>query len=88
MAAENGQVTNYCEDETSWREWHGLIEKHPADDALHALYALRLGLCSMVNSGNITLDRATSIFERMRESIIESQKDRDGLVEKKAEHGI
>ena len=68
---------NYCKDETSWQQWHELLDKHPQDDAIHALYALRLGLCSMVEAGNINQDRATDIFEKMRESLIERYREKE-----------
>jgi hypothetical protein len=33
--------SNYCKDEVSWQQWHELLEKHPRDDAIYALYATR-----------------------------------------------
>jgi len=68
---------NYCKDETSWQQWHELLAKHPQDDAIHAIYATRRGLCSMVESGKIDLDRATRIFERMRESLIDRYREKE-----------
>jgi len=70
VADTNKEPENYCKDQASWQQWHELLEKHPQDDALYALYASRRGLCSMVESGRIDLDRATKIFERMHESVI------------------
>lgn len=84
----NGPGKNYCREEASWHDWHALLEKNPDDDALHALYALRLGLCSMVESGNMSKDRATSIFENMRESLIESYKERDKRSKEPGKFGI
>lgn len=86
-AADEKKETNYCKDQTSWQEWHELLKKYPDDDSIHALYALRMGMCSMVESGTLTLDRATRIFERMRESVIENKKEQDRLSEKKSGHG-
>ena len=71
------EPNNYCRDETSWQQWHALLEKHPQDDAIHALYATRRGLCTMVESGQIDLDRATRIFERMRESLVDRYRENE-----------
>lgn len=76
------EPSNYCKDEESWRQWHDLLEKHPQDDAVHALYATRRGLCSMVESEQIDLDRATRIFERMRESLIERYREKEKMEQK------
>jgi hypothetical protein len=50
---------NYCHDEKSWKEWDALIEKNPNDMEVQALHALRIGLCTKVDRGGITLDQAT-----------------------------
>jgi hypothetical protein len=82
LADTSKDSSNYCMDETSWQQWHDLLEKHPQDDAIHALYATRRGLCSMVESGKIDLDRATRIFERMRESLIERYREKEKMEQK------
>lgn len=74
---------NYCTDESSWHEWHALLEKHPDDDAIYSLYALRLGLCSMVESGAIDKERAINIFERMRDTVIQFHQERGSNQERK-----
>ncbi len=74
--------SNYCKDETSWQQWHELLAKHPQDDAIHSLYATRRGLCSMVESGHIDLNRATRIFERMRDSLIDRYREQDKMEQK------
>ena len=42
------------------------------DTGITTLYALRIGLCSMVKSGQIETKRATKIFEGMRDAVINS----------------
>lgn len=71
LADTTDKPENYCKDQASWQQWHELLAKHPQDDTIHALYATRRGLCTMVESGKIDLDRATRIFERMRETLID-----------------
>ncbi|WP_319550382.1 hypothetical protein [Desulfogranum marinum] len=69
--ATDSTPDNYCRDEASWFEWHSLLEKHPDDNSIIYLYALRRGLCSMVESGNLEVDRATDIFEKARQSVMD-----------------
>jgi hypothetical protein len=61
-----GEPVNYCHDPQANQEWGELIEEAPGDDLLMRLFALRLGLCQLVGSGQLDLDRATSIFEQAR----------------------
>jgi hypothetical protein len=76
--ADTGKESkNYCKDQASWQQWHELLAKHTQDDAIHALYATRRGLCSMVESGKIDLDRATRIFENMRETLIDRYREKE-----------
>lgn len=69
------QSENYCHDQKSWNEWDALVEKNPNDTEVQALHALRIGLCVKVDRGEITLDRATKIFESAREAIIQKRKE-------------
>ena len=86
-SATSEEQTNYCKDVAGWDEWHGLIEKYPEDDAIHALYATRLGLCSMVEMGNISLERAITIFDNMKESVIDQRKKEAETKEKNQKQG-
>ena len=83
FAGSSEEPVNYCKDPASWKEWNELLKKHPQDDAIYALYATRRGLCTMVESGMIDLDRATRIFEDIRESLVENYRDQSGPKEKK-----
>jgi len=65
---------NYCHDKESWKEWDALVEKNPNDSEVQALHALRIGLCVKVDRGEITLEKATEIFESAREAIVEKRK--------------
>ncbi len=66
---------NYCLDQESWKEWDALVERNPNDMEVQALHALRIGLCVKVDKGEITLDKATQIFESAREAIIQKRKE-------------
>ena len=82
FAGSNEEPVNYCKDPASWKEWNELLKKHPQDDAIYALYATRRGLCTMVESRMIDLNRATRIFEDIRESLVENYRDQSGPKEK------
>ncbi|NCB85677.1 MAG: hypothetical protein EOM44_14485 [Bacteroidia bacterium] len=79
IADSGKEADNYCKDAESLKEWNELLSKHPQDDAICALYATRLGLCSMVESRTIDLDRATRIFEKMRESLITKYREQEEM---------
>ena len=82
FAGSSEEPINYCKDPASWKEWNELLKNHPQDDAIYALYATRRGLCTMVESGMIDLNRATRIFEDIRESLVENYRDQSGPKEK------
>lgn len=79
FAGTSEELNNYCQDASSWQQWHDLLAKYPQDDAMHALYATRRGLCTMVESGQIDLDRAIRIFERMRESLKDRYREKEKM---------
>ena len=67
------EETNYCNDTDANIEWEVLISKYPDDLQIHALHALRIGLCFKVGRGDINLDQATEIFENMRMALIKTK---------------
>ncbi len=54
-----GEQKNHCYDDDANMEWEALIQKYPDDRQIHALHALRIGLCFKVDRGDITVDEAT-----------------------------
>ncbi len=67
----NAEEKNYCKDPDANTQWEALIQEHPDDMQIHALHALRLGLCFKVDKGDLTVSQATEIFENMRSSLID-----------------
>jgi len=67
----NAEEKNYCNDPDANMQWEALIQEHPDDMQIHALHALRLGLCFKVDKGDLTVSQATEIFENMRSSLID-----------------
>ncbi len=80
----NAEEKNYCNDPDANMQWEALVHKHPDDLQIHALYALRLGLCFEVDRGDLTVSQATEIFENMRSALI-SAKARE--IEERLEEG-
>jgi hypothetical protein len=74
-SASIAEPGNYCHDKETWKKWDALIEKNPNDMETQALHALRIGLCAKVDKGQITLEKATEIFESAREAIIQKRKE-------------
>ena len=68
---------NYCHDKESWEQYHDLLSKYPEDDEIYALYALRVGLCTMVEAETISTNRAIDIFERMRETLVQYYRENE-----------
>ncbi len=71
--ALNAEEKNYCKDPDANLEWEALIHEHPGDMQIHALHALRLGLCFKVDKGDISISQATEIFENMRSALINAR---------------
>ncbi len=69
----NAEEKNYCEDSDTNMQWEALIQEHPDDMQIHALHALRLGLCFKVDRGDLTVSQATDIFENMRRALVNAK---------------
>jgi hypothetical protein len=70
-------------------QWEALIQEHPDDMQMHALHALRIGLCFKVDRGDLTVSQATDIFENMRSALIDAKKRKKELEDsKKEEKGL
>ncbi len=69
----NAEEKNYCEDSDANMQWEALVQEHPDDMQLHALHALRLGLCFKVDRGDLTVSQATEILENMRTALIDAR---------------
>lgn len=70
IARATEKPDHYCDDPASWQQWDKLLSDNPTDDGIASLYAFRVGLCSMVKSGQIDTERATKLFEGLRDTVI------------------
>ncbi len=71
----NAEEKNYCDDADANMKWEALIKEYPCDMGLHALHALRLGLCSKVGKGDISMDEAKEIFKNVKKAFIDRKLD-------------
>jgi hypothetical protein len=54
---------NYCHDPASWAKYDELLKQAPHDALIVRSYALRLGLCRMVDEGKVSLEYAIEVFD-------------------------
>ncbi len=59
----NAAEKNYCDDPDTNLQWEAMVQERPDDMQIHALYALRLGLCFEVDRGDLTVDQATDKYK-------------------------
>lgn len=64
------EAETYCHDAAAWQEWDDLRAKYPDDPELIALYALRVGLCAMVEKKQIDADTARKTFDAAHQQAI------------------
>lgn len=59
-----------CRDAAEWAQWDALLNKTPNDADVVTLYALRRGLCDMIERGQIEPQAAIELFERAHQAAI------------------
>jgi hypothetical protein len=69
---------NYCHDDAEIKTWDEVIAKHSSDPLLIKLYAMRVGLCKMVDEGKVDLDTAIDVFEAERNKV-DTKEDLKGV---------
>lgn len=65
--------TDYCHDQSVNAKWQRMIKKYPEDAIVLHLAALREGLCSMIDRGEISKDTAIDIFESAKGAAIQQR---------------
>ena len=61
---------NYCHDESTWYDWEQKMAKYPNDLGFRPPYALRIGLCNLVERQHVTVSEVKMIFETARQDLI------------------
>ena len=71
----HAEEKHYCHDSASWAEWDRQLEKANDDNVdFKALYALRVGLCTMIERNQILIKDAIRVFEAKRKEYIDKRK--------------
>ena len=72
IQATNAAEVNHCSDPQVVQSWQQKIDNYPSDPLVQKLFALRKGLCSMVDEGTIELAAAVRLFNREQgEAVLE-----------------
>jgi hypothetical protein len=67
LAFSANATENYCHDTDKNENWEKLIRQFPEDTVILRLYALRRGLCVMIDEGTVNLEKAIDLFEIERD---------------------
>ena len=73
--AENQPPENDCEQQESWQAWQELAAKHPDDQGLQTLHALRIGICVKVERNELSVAQGTAIFEKARQALLTKRQE-------------
>jgi hypothetical protein len=57
---------DYCNDPKNYEEWTRFFQSAPENETAIRLFALRIGLCKMVDARMISLERAIGILDQER----------------------
>jgi hypothetical protein len=69
---------HYCDDPAAGLKWADLLAKNPTDLSIIRLFALREGLCAMIEHGLMSVGRAIMLFEQEREKAILERRNGSG----------
>ena len=56
-------------------DWQERVNTHPDDQEVQVLHALWMSLCFKVETGDILLDDAITIFENARSTLIQQRQE-------------
>jgi exonuclease VII small subunit len=56
-------------------DWQERVNTHPDDQEVQVLHALWMGLCFKVETGDLALDDAITIFENARSTLIQQRQE-------------
>lgn len=68
-----GQSVNYCHNPVETKKWEGMRLKYPADVGILHLYALRVGLCKLIDDKKIGLETAIDVFNVEHQKLIKER---------------
>jgi hypothetical protein len=75
LASATQAETNHCHDQATNKQWEQIRLNHQGEKDVEALYALRVRLCRQVDTGIISVRKATEQFEAERERVIRERRE-------------
>ena len=69
-ADEKKATKNYCHDQADKKEFDELLRKHPTDTGIIRLFAMRQGLCEMIDKQQIPLETGVDLWAIERQKIL------------------
>lgn len=70
----NDPTQNYCKSAEKNANWGKFLSKHKDDPMILKLFALRTGLCVMIDAGVVTLSDAIDYYEQEKSKLLEERK--------------
>jgi len=70
----NDPTQNYCKSAEKNAYWGKLLSQYKGDAMIVKLFALRTGLCMMIDAGAVTLNDAIDYFQEEKTKLIDQRK--------------
>jgi hypothetical protein len=70
MSAEKEATKNYCHDQADKKKFDDLLSKYPTDRGIIRLFAMRQGLCEMIDKQQISLETGIDLWAIERQKIL------------------
>lgn len=83
--AAQSQEQHTCRNAGEWAEWDALLTKFPNDQDVISLYALRVGLCALIERGQIDPKTGVQLFERAHQTVIGKTIEEEAQRKRKSE---
>lgn len=71
------ETENYCLNPEYTKSNEELLARNPNNPSIQMIYALRLGICKMIEDGLISVEQGIDIFEEQREEEINKHIERE-----------
>lgn len=69
-AAADESAVNYCHDQAAWDKIDTLLKRFPNDQLLIRSYAMRVGICRLIDEKKISLEAGIEVFDIERQRAV------------------
>jgi hypothetical protein len=82
---DNEAYENQCHDQAAWDKIDDLLKKVPNDQLVIRAYAMRLGICRLIEEKKISLESGVRVFDLERQrAVMERSMDEAGRKRQKS----